>query len=116
VPNKPAKPKNAPIVHRFRVYPTEEQKAQLAQMFGNCRFLHNKLFGLCEETYQLKQPYPGKFTLYKTIPDYKTLYPFLRKNSVTELRHTVDNLDRAFINFFAMTQESTQLSRHLIEI
>jgi len=49
----PAKQKKSFIVHKFRLYPTEEQEGELAQMFGNCRFLFNKSLALCKESYPI---------------------------------------------------------------
>jgi len=97
----PAKQKKAFIVHKFRLYPTEEQQVELAQMFGNCRFLFNKALALCKESYPIGVGYPGKFTLFSLIPHYQESYPFLNKTSVTELRDALTGLDAAYQRFFA---------------
>ena len=95
-----SKSKKALIVHKLRLYPTQEQITPTAQMLGNCRFLYNELLSLCKEAYELGCPYPGKFTLYSLIPHYQELYPFLKLTSVTELRHVVDALDQGYQRFF----------------
>jgi putative transposase len=94
------KPDKAYTVLRFRLYPTKDQEQLLAQMFGNTRFLYNQLLGLCQETYELNQPYPNKFGLINQIPTYRKLYPFLKRISSNEAMHVCTHLDKSFQNFF----------------
>ena len=43
MPKEPKTPKNAQIVHRFRLYPSEEQKQILAQICSLCFHKHTNL-------------------------------------------------------------------------
>lgn len=99
--------------YKFRIYPTNEQKHQLAKMFGSCRFAWNTLVAKSEKDYQ---EYREQIRLGSTpVPDYpktdgyyfsslltelKKEHTWLRETSAVALQQTVLRLGATYINFF----------------
>ncbi len=88
---------------KIRIYPTEEQKQQLARAMGCCRWWWNYALNKGIETYKET----GKGLSRSAL---NALLPNLKKQEETEwlatdvysqsLQQTSLNLSRAFINFF----------------
>ncbi len=88
---------------KVRIYPTNEQKQQLARAMGCCRWWWNYALNKSIETYKETGKSLSRSALNALLPD-------LKKNEKTEwlqtevysqsLQQTSLNLSRAFINFF----------------
>lgn len=95
--------------YKFRIYPTEEQKASLANQFGQVRFVYNHFLTVRKEHFFEN----GKglnyydtalmLTELKGNPD----FPWLREGNAQAQQQALRNLDKAYQNFFAMRKTGT---------
>ena len=53
--------------YRYRIYPTDQEKVKLAQLFGCCRVVFNNSLAYCQETYKNGGRYEGINTLSKRL-------------------------------------------------
>jgi len=88
--------------YKYRVYPTDEQKQQLARTFGCCRFVYN--WALRKKTDAFYKD--NQRLYYKDLSEALTTLKkqeatvWLSEVSSVPLQQTLRHLDRAFINFF----------------
>lgn len=99
--------------YKYRIYPTDEQKQFLTEVFGANRFLWNQLLKETQEEYKLYEfqksqtpevevNYPdtsGYGFCYK-IPALKELYPWMKLFPNVAFQQTSLDLGTAFANFF----------------
>ncbi len=86
--------------YRFRLYPNKEQEHFLNIQFGHCRFVYNYFLALSKEEYE-KQGIKWKYSRYQSmLPELKREYPFLKQANSQSLQVSLQNLDRAYKNFF----------------
>lgn len=81
--------------YRFRLYPSEPQKAYFASCFGCSRFIYNRMLSDKIEHYK-----KTKQMLQNTPAQYKQDFPFLKEVDSLALANTQQNLERAYKNFF----------------
>lgn len=81
--------------YKFRLYPTALQREYFAQCFGCCRLLWNSMLADKIDYYN---NYGENPTVYVT--DYKERYPFLNDVDSLALANVVQNLNKAYKNFF----------------
>lgn len=89
--------------YKYRFYPTEEQKEQLARSFGSSRFVYNYFLKARTDAYHEKHEkinYHKTSELLTELKKDKNLN-WLNDVSSVVLQQTLRNLDKAFINFFA---------------
>lgn len=90
------------IIRRTNVYrlePTVEQEARLAQTAGACRVLYN----LALEQRMMWRPGRPPITLKsqsRELTDLRNEIPWMRDAPVHALQSALKNLDRAYVNFF----------------
>lgn len=84
------------ICYKYRIYPTEVQKAFFAKSFGCVRFLWNRFVG----DGQLHYATMGT-VLHNTPADYKEDYPFLKEVDSLALCNVQQNYQKAMSAFFA---------------
>src|SRR5499426_4268887 len=88
--------------YKYRFFPTESQKHQLARTFGCARFVWNQALELRSETYKQTKKSPSyaqttnALTQWKKEPE----KAFLKEVSSVVLQQSLRNLDAAFQNFF----------------
>lgn len=88
--------------YKYRIYPTDEQKQQLARTFGCCRFVYN--WALRKKTDAFYKD--NQRLYYKDLSEALTALKkqedtiWLSEVSSVPLQQTLRHLDRAFINFF----------------
>lgn len=88
--------------YRYRCYPTEAQKRQLAQTFGCARYVYNWALEMRTDAYHEDGELAGyyetkrRLTKLKKQDDHSWLYDV----SSVVLQESVRNLERAFTNFF----------------
>ena len=80
---------------RFRIYPTEEQKAKIEKTFNCVRFIFNKML----EDKLAYYNETGKM-LKNTPAQYKTAYPWLKEVDSLALANAQLNLQDAYTRFF----------------
>src|SRR5262245_6750390 len=87
---------------KYRFFPTDSQKRQLARTFGCARFVWNQALELRSKTYEETKKSPGyaqttnALTQWKKEPE----KAFLKEVSSVVLQQSLRNLDAAFQNFF----------------
>jgi putative transposase len=99
---------------KYRCFPTEAQKQQLARTFGCARFVYNRMLQARTNAWQQDRKslnYQATATLLTQLKK-QTETLFLNEVSSVVLQQSLRNLDTAFRNFFAnRTQYPTFKSR-----
>jgi putative transposase len=88
--------------YKFRIYPNEEQKIQIAKTCGCCRFVYNHYLAERIEVYKEQDK---KLTLNECNKDLTSLKQaeeskWLKDVDKFALYYSLDNLDKAYDNFF----------------
>lgn len=88
--------------YRYRIYPTDQQKVKLAQLFGCCRVVFNDGLAYCQETYKNGGKYEGINTLSKrlTLAKKTEEKSWLTDVSAVPLQQSLRDLHQSFKNFF----------------
>ncbi|SFE89680.1 IS200/IS605 family element RNA-guided endonuclease TnpB [Trichococcus pasteurii] len=81
--------------YKFRLYPTEIQKAYFANCFGCARFVYNRMLNDKIEHYKETNQ-----MLKNTPAQYKNEFPFLKDVDSLALANAQQNLEKAYKNFF----------------
>lgn len=86
---------------KVRIYPTDEQKQQLAGAMGCCRWWWNYALNKSIETYKETGKGLSRSGLNALLPNLKREHEWLKTEVYSQsLQQTSLNLSRAFINFF----------------
>ncbi len=86
---------------KVRIYPTDEQKQQLASAMGCCRWWWNYALNTSIETYKETGKSLSRSALNALLPNLKKEHEWLKTEVYSQsLQQTSLNLSRAFINFF----------------
>ena len=89
------------VAQKIRIYPTDEQKQQLARAMGCCRWWYNHALNVCNQTYKETGKSISRSGLNALLPKLKEEYEWLKTDVYSQsLQQTTLNLSRAFINFF----------------
>jgi putative transposase len=89
--------------YRYRIYPTDQQRVALAQMFGCGRVVWNDALAYCKETYKNGGKYCGFSELSRRFltESKKTEFrQWLKDAPSIPLQQSLRDLDLAFKNFF----------------
>lgn len=90
--------------YKYRIYPTDEQKALFAKTFGCCRFVYNWALKMKIEAYkQEKRTVPYKEIQERMVNDLKKENDWLAEVNSQSLLNSIRNLDTAYKNFFRNT-------------
>lgn len=86
----------------LRCYPNATQRQQLAQMFGNQRFVWNQMLNMLNKRHENnpKALFPYKYALHTLLPTLKQEYPFLRESIAQALQMDCEALHEAFVRMF----------------
>jgi len=87
---------------KLRLYPNQIQQGQLYQMFGNDRFVWNKMLAMATARYQNnpKSKIITEYGMDALLKPLKMEYPFLKQSDSTSLQVVNHNLDQAFKRLF----------------
>ena len=87
---------------KLRLYPNQTQIGQLWQMFGNDRFVWNKMLDMMNERYKNNKdlPFLTKFKLNYLLKPLKKEYPFLKNSDSSSLQLVNEFLNQSWKNFF----------------
>ena len=88
---------------KYRVYPTNQQKTALAQLFGCCRVVWNDALAFCQDSYQKGEKYCGESELQKqfiTQAKKTEKREWLKNVSNIPLQQSIRDLNVAYKNFF----------------
>jgi putative transposase len=85
---------------KFRLYPDENQKIQLAKTFGSCRFVYNNYLAKRIELYKLEQKSMNYNACSANLTILKKEKEWLKEIDKFALQNSLKDLDRAYQNFF----------------
>ncbi len=88
--------------YKFRLYPNRKQISLIERTFGCCRYVYNHYLAQRAEIYQKTGKSPTRFMQDKdlTTMKHQEENAWLRDVDATALQSSVQDLDRAFQNFF----------------
>lgn len=86
--------------YKFRLYPTNAQRDQIARNFGCCRYVFNHFLAQKQEQYKETGKAPTRFQQDKALTSMKQELPWLKEADSTSLQAALQDLDAAFQNFF----------------
>ncbi len=86
--------------HQFALLPNGAQVRHMRQFAGSCRFVYNKALALNTERYANKEKHLGYAGLCALLPAWKIEHPFLAHVPAQALQQALQNLERAYTNFF----------------
>jgi putative transposase len=87
--------------YRYELRPTEEQKVQMSQIFGNVRYVYNWALEIKTREYQQTGKSIGCFELMKRLTELKKEKEWLSLSPVHSLQKAITRLDASFSSFFA---------------
>ena len=91
--------------YKYRIYPTDEQKALLAKTFGCCRFVYNWALNLKITAYKERKETLGNVYLTNLMKsELKAEHEWLSEVNSQSLQSALRNLDTAYNNFFRNTK------------
>lgn len=86
--------------YKFRLYPTDAQRNQIARNFGCCRYVFNHFLAQRQEHYKETGKAPTRFQQDKALTAMKQELPWLKEADSTSLQAAIQDLDAAFQRFF----------------
>ena len=90
--------------YKYRIYPTNEQKALFAKTFGCCRFVYNWALNLKITAYKERKETLGNVYLTNLMKsELKAEHDWLKEVNSQSLQSALRNLDTAYANFFRDT-------------
>lgn len=90
------------VRYKYRIYPNDQQKIALSQLFGCCRFVWNNALAFCQEQYRENKKKPKNSELSKRLTLCKKEEETIWLNEVSSvpLQQSLRDLDTAYNNFF----------------
>lgn len=87
---------------KLRLYPTQAQKQQLTQMFGNQRFVWNQLLAMARKRYanNPNSQFVGEYGMNYLLKPLKQEYVFLKESDATAFLTVTHNLNQAYQMLF----------------
>ena len=87
---------------KYRIYPNESQRDQIARTFGCCRFVYNRALDVKKTAYSETGKSIATNDLIKMIPAWKRdpETSWLAQVDSMALQQSIRDLDRAYKNFF----------------
>ena len=87
---------------KLRLYPNAKQQDQLAQMFGNARFIWNIMLDMAKARYKNNpsSQFVNEYGMNYLLPRLKREYPFLKKSEARSLQISNHYLDQSFKMLF----------------
>jgi len=87
--------------YKYRIYPNNEQKIQIAKTFGCCRFVYNQTLAYRKETYEKEKKSANKIDCNNYCNrELKKEYEWLKEVDKFALTNAVYNMDAAYQKFF----------------
>ena len=88
--------------YRYRIYPTDQQKRLMSQLFGCCRVVFNDALAYCQEQYRAGNKKPSSSELSKRLTELKKTEEkeWLTEVSSVPLQQSLRDLEQAYSNFF----------------
>lgn len=87
--------------YKYRIYPNDKQKVQIAKTFGCCRFVYNQTLAYRKETYEKEKKSVSKTDCNNYCNrELKKEYEWLREVDKFALTNAIYNMDWAYQKFF----------------
>ena len=87
--------------YKYRIYPTNEQKEQIAKTFGCCRFVYNRTLAYRKEAYEKEKKTVNKTNCNNYCNQVlKKEYGWLKEVDKFALTNAIYNMDVAYQKFF----------------
>ena len=87
--------------YKYRVYPNNEQKMQIAKTFGCCRFVYNQTLAYRKEVYEQEKKSVSKTDCNNYCNrELKKQYEWLKEVDKFALTNAIYNMDSAYQKFF----------------
>ena len=87
--------------YKYRIYPNKQQKEQIQQTFGCCRFVYNQMLAYKKELYETKKESMSKIDCNNYVNQVlKKEYKWLKEVDKFALTNSVYNMDSAYQKFF----------------
>ena len=87
--------------YKYRIYPTNEQKEQIAKIFGCCRFVYNRTLAYRKEAYEKEKKNVNKTNCNNYCNQVlKKEYGWLKEVDKFALTNAIYNMDSAYQKFF----------------
>ena len=87
--------------YKYRIYPNNEQKAQIAKTFGCCRFVYNQTLSYRKKTYEQDKKSVSKIDCNNYCNrKLKKDYEWLKEVDKFALTNAIYNMDAAYQKFF----------------
>lgn len=86
--------------YKYRMFPTDEQKAQLQRFFGVNRLVYNLGLEAKTSAYSSNRISISKYDLIKQLPDLRKEVDYIKECPSQVLQQSLINLDTAYQNFF----------------
>ena len=87
--------------YKYRIYPNNEQKIQIAKTFGCCRFVYNNTLAYRKEKYEKEKKSSSKTDCNNYCNrELKKKYAWLKEADKFALTNTIYNMDSAYKKFF----------------
>lgn len=86
----------------LQLYPNRKQRQQLAQMFGNERFVWNQMLSMANDRYQNNpaSQFINTYGMNYLVTQLKREYPFLKQSDSSSLQVVTHNLEQSFKMLF----------------
>lgn len=86
----------------MQIYPNQRQQEQLRQMFGNDRFVWNKMLQMANKRYENNptSQFVNAYGMNYLLKPLKQEYPFLKESDSSSLQIVTSNLEQAFQRLF----------------
>ena len=87
--------------YKYRIYPDNAQKVQIAKTFGFCRFVYNQTLSYRKERYEKEKKSASKTDCNNYCNrELKQTYEWLREVDKFALTNAIYNMDSAYQKFF----------------
>ena len=93
--------------YRYRFYPTDQQKQDLAKLFGCARYVWNEALAHCQNVGK----YPGYNALAKRLTKLRQSVEWLKEVSAVALQQALRQLDTAYRRFFQKLGRSPRFKK-----
>ena len=92
--------------YKIRLHMTKDQIQQVERTFQGCRFVWNYFLERSSKAYRRRGEHMSKFEMMRMLTEMKkTWAPWLQNISSHALRHSISDLNEAYIAFFRRTKE-----------
>jgi len=92
--------------YKIRIYPNEQQEAQILLTFGHTRFVWNQMLAMQTERYKNGSELVSSFAMNTLVRELKIEYPWLRESSSQSLQQVCMDLSEAIKRKLTKVSES----------